>query len=139
MEQRDLIKDQIEQLGKVLGKLLADFLKMKSTGNVSQGIEIVDQQLDSTLDLSLEAVLTRPKRELKEHFLNRNTTAEQLETLSDLLKAVGESKLEHHPGEARNLLLKAGELLDIADEITATASFIRMDKKGIIDALLSEA
>ena len=45
MEQRDLIKDQIEQLGKVLAKIIADFLEFKSSGNVNQGIEISNESL----------------------------------------------------------------------------------------------
>ena len=137
MERRDLIKHQIEQLGRVLGKILADFLGMKSTGKVSQGIEIVNRQLDNVLGLNLDALLTLSEHELEAFFLNKNITAEQLETLSDLLKEIGESKIEHHPDEAKTFLLKSGELLDIADKITATASFIRMDKKRALDTLLA--
>lgn len=40
MEQRDLIKDQIEQLGRVLGKILVDFLGLKSGGQIEHGIEV---------------------------------------------------------------------------------------------------
>lgn len=136
MERRDLIKDQIEQLGRVLGKILGNFLKMKSAGKVSQGVEIANQQLESELDVSLEQLLSRSKSELKAYLLSKSMTAEHLETLSDLLREIGESKIASYPNEARGTLTKSLELLDIADEITETASFIRMDKRAEIESLL---
>ena len=54
MEQRDLLKDQIEQLGKVLAKILPDFLGLKSEGQISQGIEITNHRLRSELDIEIE-------------------------------------------------------------------------------------
>ncbi|MEM6524269.1 MAG: hypothetical protein AAF693_10770 [Bacteroidota bacterium] len=42
MEQRDLLRDQIEQVGKVLAKLLSDFPGLKSKGEAFQGMQITN-------------------------------------------------------------------------------------------------
>lgn len=45
MERRDLIKDEIEQFGRVLGVIIANFLGLKAKGEVTQGIEISKKEL----------------------------------------------------------------------------------------------
>ena len=86
MEQRDLLKDQIEQLGKVLAKILSDFLGLKSNGNVTQGIEISNESLQSELDIDIEKIIALNKTELEEYVRNRKLTESHLELLSEYLK-----------------------------------------------------
>lgn len=136
MEQRDLIKDQIEQLGKVLAKILSDFLGLKSSSNVAQGIEISNERLQSELDIDIEKLITLNKTELVEYLKNRRLTAGHLETLSEYLKEVGIAKTEINKSEARLCLEKAIEFLDIADEISKTTSFDRINKKSKIKNVL---
>ena len=56
MEQRDFLQKQIDQLGRVLGKLLADLIGLQNQGEVSEGIEITSQKLKDELDLDLESL-----------------------------------------------------------------------------------
>lgn len=58
MEQRDYLQKQIDQLGRVLGKLLADLIGLKNQGEISEGIEIISQKLKDELDLDLESLPT---------------------------------------------------------------------------------
>ncbi len=54
MEQRDLLKDQIDQLGKVLAKILSDFLGLKAKGQASHGVEISNHRFQRELEINIE-------------------------------------------------------------------------------------
>lgn len=136
MEHRDLLKDQIEQLGKVLAEILSDFLRLKSNNNVAQGIEISNEHLQSELDIDIKKLLTLNKTELAEYLKNRRFTEDHLETLSEYLKEVGIAKTKIHKKEAQLCLVKAIELLEIADEVSKTMSFDRINKSNEIKNML---
>ncbi|MAX78546.1 MAG: hypothetical protein CL843_00020 [Crocinitomicaceae bacterium] len=137
MEQRDRLKDEIEQLGKVLAKILSDFLHLKSTGQISQSIKISNQQLESELDIDIHQLLALPHKELTTYLQDRQLTTDHIETLAEYLKELGKSEMDTHKENATLKLKKAMELLDIADEISKTISFDRMHKKNTIAALLN--
>lgn len=138
MEQRDLLKDQIEQLGKVLAKILSNFLRLKANNSVAQGIEISNEQLQSELDIDIEKLITLKKTELAEYVKNRRLTESHLETLCEYLKEVGLAKTEINKTEGQLCLEKAVELLDIADEISKTMSFDRINRKNEIKNVLQQ-
>ncbi len=56
--QRDYFMIQIEQLGKVLGKILADVLGLKSSGALEE-YDIVKEQLYTDLDLDIDELINR--------------------------------------------------------------------------------
>lgn len=128
MERRDLIKDQIEELGRVLGKILADFLGLKSKGNVEQGMEVANERFQSQLDIDINQLINLSKDQLKEYVKDRGLTDSHLETLSDYLKEVGLGTSDSALNQVH--LQKAIDLLDIADELTKTMSFERINKKS---------
>ena len=138
MEQRDLLKDQIEQLGKVLANILSDLLGLKSKGQTSQGIEATNQRLQGELDIDIEKITTLTKKELKDYLKNRHLRAAHLEILSECLKEIGKGKIEENKKDAKMKLEKAIELLDIADEISKTMSFDRINKKKEIENVLQQ-
>ena len=138
MEQRDLLKDQIEQLGKVLANILSDLLGLKSKGQTSQGIEVTNQRLQSELDIEIEKITTLTKKELKDYLKNRHLKAEHLEILSECLKEIGKGEIEKNKQATKVKLEKAIELLDIADEISKTMSFDRINKKNEIKNVLQQ-
>ena len=138
MEQRDLIKDQIEQLGKVLAKALADFLGLKSKGQVLQGIEVSNEQLKSELNIDINKLITLSKNELKEYLQKGKLTGEHLEILCELIMEIGESKLKGNKEEAKLHLEKALEILEIANEISKTMSFARVNRKTDIERVLQQ-
>lgn len=132
MEQRDVLKDQIEQLGKVLAKILSDFLGFKSSGNVTQGIEVSNESLQSELDIDIQKIMVLDKTELEEYFRKRQFTESHLELLSEYLKEVGIAKTEIDKSDAHLCLQKAIDLLEIADEVSKTMSFDRINRKSEI-------
>lgn len=136
MEQRDYLKDQIEQMGKVLAELMGKFMGFKSKGQTSQGIEYVQTELKSQLDIDLDDLLALEKNELKEYLLTKHFSAEHIEQLSDILRNTGEIKLSDNKDEARDKLEKALQILEIADEISNAASFSRISQKTEIENLL---
>ena len=138
MEQRDLLKDQIEQLGKVLAKILSDFPGLKSSNNVAQGIEISNERLQNEANINIDKLITLHKAELAEYVKNRKLTEDHLETLSEYLKEAGKAIAESNKNEAQSYLEKAIELLDIADETSKTMSFDRVNKKNKIKTVLQE-
>ena len=136
MERRDILKDQIEQLGRVLGKILANFLGLKSEGRISQGIEMTNKQLQLELDIDIEKITTFDGPGLRDYLKGRKLVAEHLEKLSDYLAQVGKFTWEDDKQKAKRLLETAIELLDIADEISKTASFDRVDRRHKIEEML---
>ena len=136
MEKRDLLKDEVEQLAKVLAKILSDFFGLKVKNNIAQGIEISNERLQSELDIDIEKLLTFNKSELEVYIKNRKLTEGHLETLSEYLKEVGIAKTETNKSEAQSYLAKAVELLEIADEVSKTMSIDRINKSSEIKKLL---
>lgn len=136
MEQRDLIKDQIEQLGRVLGKIFADFTGLKSQGRVSQAIEISNEKLQTQLDIDIDKIISLNSEELEEYVVKKELTFEHIEVLSEYLTEIGKVQMEQNRENAKRIFIKAIELLDISDGISQTMCFTRMDKKSNIENLL---
>ncbi len=138
MEQRDLLQDQIEQLGKVLAKIMADFLRLKANGNAAVGIETSNELMKGQLDINIDQLITLDKSELQEYLNQRKLTESHLEMLSDYLKEIGIEKKKRNQALAEQYFNKAIELLTIADETSKTLSFERMNKKSEIEKFIEQ-
>lgn len=132
MQQRDLLQDQIEQVGKVLAKILAKIVGIDAHVNTTSIIEVANEQLNTELDIDLQKLRILKKEELKEYLLNRKLNAAHIETLSRYLIELGKFELQRNETEAKNLFGKASDLLDIADEVSRSICFERMELKTII-------
>ena len=137
MKQRDILMDQIEQAGRALGKIFADFMGLKSGGNITNEIAITNQRLQSQLDINIEHLLSLKRRDATEYLQDRVGTDEHVETLSDYLKDIGLFKKKTNDSEFQLYLSKALELLEIADDNSRTMSFDRNRKKTEIRDLLT--
>ena len=137
MKQRDILMDQIEQAGRALGKIFADFMGLKSGGNITNEIAITNQRLQSQLDINIEHLLSLKRRDATEYLQDRVGTDEHVETLSDYLKDIGLFKKKTNDSEFQLYLSKALELLEITDDISRTMSFDRNRKKTEIRDLLT--
>ncbi len=138
MERRDLIKDQIEQLGKVLGHILAKFLGNKANGNVSEGIQLANEQFRNELNLDIDTITSLAGEDLKQYLKQNNLTAEHLDILARYFKEMGTALLHKNDAEAKIHLLKSKELFDLADEISQATSFERMSELSDINNLLKD-
>ncbi len=67
MEQQDYLKRQIDQIGRILGKILADFIGFKIKGQINEGIEKTNQALKSEIDVDIFDLIKIPTND----FINR--------------------------------------------------------------------
>lgn len=93
MEQQDYLKKQIDQLGKVLGKIFSDLLGLKSNGQINAGLEITNQTLKKELDLDIQNLLDIPIDDfvntLRTH---KNLTNDNLDKLAEILLLIADNK-----------------------------------------------
>lgn len=57
MEQQDYFKRQIDQLSRILGKVLTDLIGLKNKGLLCDGIEMTNQTLKSELNLDIKELI----------------------------------------------------------------------------------
>ena len=136
MEKRDLILDQIEQLGYFLRKMFAAFLDKNSIGNSTEALDLVTNEFKSELDFDLPLFVDLSNEQMKNYLLNFKFNEEHLENLSELLKEMSSSK-SFDKETSDNYLKKALELLDFADEKSNSFSFERNNRKNQIKILLN--
>ena len=93
MHQRDLLKEQIEQLGRVLAKVLADFIGWKNQGDVSIAIQQVQQVVQEELDIDLSELVQFDEDAFLDWIKGRGHLQEKaLEHLGYLCFEIGKSR-----------------------------------------------
>ncbi|MEI7492720.1 MAG: hypothetical protein WCK92_15065 [Bacteroidota bacterium] len=128
MEQEDYIKRQIEQLGKVLGKLLADLIRIKTSGRMSDGIEEADQALKTELDLDITSLTLIPAEAFLSSLLAvRKFNDKHFEQLADILFLIAEELSTSHSDSLRMKKLYERSLIiyEVLDKTSSTYSFER--------------
>ena len=138
MERRDLIKDQIEQLGKVLGTIIAGFFGLKSQGKVEQGIEISNEKFKEEMDIDINKILRIEYSDLSIYLSNLKLSPEQFEKLIDYIIEIGEYTLNTDKKKGINILERVLEMYTILDTKSNTYSFTRIKKEKRIKDLLEE-
>lgn len=136
MLSRDLIKDQIEQLAKMLAIVVSDFLGLKLIDKTAEGIEIANHKLQTELDIDVNQIAILVDKELEEYLAQRNLHADHLNTLSSYLKELGLAEIETNTRKAKMWFQKAIDLLEIADTTSKEYSFARVQLKEKIEQLL---
>ncbi len=136
MEKRDLILDQIEQLGYFLRKMLATFLDKNSSGNSTDAIDLVKNEFKIELDFDLPLFVALNNEEMKNYLLNFKFNEQHLENLSELIKEISITKTPEKETSDK-YLKKALELLDLADEQSNSFSIERNNRKNQIKLLLN--
>ncbi len=136
MEQRDLIKDQLELVGKALSKIIADFLKLKSSGNTPLAIEQTNTQLKSELDLDINLMLGFSQQQLANYLIEKKIPPPHLEILIEYFVEMGEYTIKQNTAKGQSILAKALELYKVLDLNTNTYSFKRREKEQKIKQLL---
>lgn len=134
MERRDLLKDQIEQLGKVLMKMLTNFLGLKSTGDIEESIQQTNEQFQNQLDIDIDKIMTLEKHQLKAYFEEHKLVDTHIEIIAEYLTEIGKVKTD--TTESKIYFNKAIDLLDSADEVSQAFSFERMNQRKKIESYL---
>ncbi len=136
MEKRDLILDQIEQLGYFLRKMFAVFFDSNFKGNSREALDLITNEFKSELDFDLPLFISLSEDEMKNYLLNFNFNEQHLENLSELMKEMSLSKTLDKK-TSNQYLKKALELLDLADEQSNSFSYERNIKKSQIQNILN--
>ena len=127
MERRDYLEIQIEQLGRVLSKLISGFLGIK---NQSVSNEILEQT-NSSLDECFGFDLSDLSKLSNQDFIriiqnNRSFNIENLDKLSNFIELLAEIKPEN---EKIILLEKSLAIIDYIDKKESIYSLERQMKK----------
>lgn len=136
MEQRDYLKDQIEQMALVIAKIISGFFGMKSKNQASLGIEMANQAFQRELNINVESLAALCENDFKTVLLQQGFKTEHLEAFAVYFKELGECHLKTDALKAKNYLLKAREMLDVAGEISKTWSLQREKSYLEIEELL---
>ena len=136
MNQDDYFLKQIDMLGRILGKILANLLNLKSQGEVKELMEITSQSLKSELDLDLNELMNISNTDLV-NFLqeDKKFTNEHLEKIAEILYELGfviDNEFKN------NVLEKSLTLFEYLNHTSLTYSHDRITKMEKIRALLNQ-
>ena len=106
---------QIEQLGRVLGKLYADLLGLNNDGRINQGMENTDRDLSGALDLDIHKMMGEPAHLLIDQLKEKGTfSKENVDKICDIIILTSHGLEPSNPERAKRLnwCLDALELLE---------------------------
>ncbi|OAV44038.1 hypothetical protein [Lewinella sp. 4G2] len=122
MVQRDIIQEQIEQLGRVLGKILADFLKLRTNADPVQAISITQEELREQVGFDFPHFTTLDGAAALAYVTQLELTGEHLDHLAKFAVQVAEAQ----PLGRKENLRSALRLLDLAALRSETVTFDRI-------------
>jgi hypothetical protein len=139
MQQEDWFMRQINLLGRVLGKILADLLGLKAQGRVAEGIEAAEQTLISELNLNIDELLSIPT----DHFIKtlqegENFSDDNLDALAEIFFLMAE-ELDRTGADAdkkNKLFERSLTIYEYVDKAGSTYSVERHAKIELIKSLL---
>lgn len=89
MQQRDLLKDQFERLGRVLGAMLTKAINHDPLSTINNTIVVSNKDFISEFNIRIEDVITYIPEELCD-FINKNQlTSEHCEVLGQYCEKIG--------------------------------------------------
>lgn len=131
MEQRDYLLREINQLGKVLGKMIAGLLRLKQGDVAMQGVEVVNQSLKSEIDLDLDLLMTvEPDRLIGFLIKDKGFNEDNLDKLAEILFMIAGDMTEDNP--VRNSYyercLVIYEYLDKTQQIYSFDRYLKLEQ-----------
>ena len=131
MQQEDYIKRQIDQLGRVLGKILADLMGLKARGQASLEIESVSQALKTELGLTIDDLTLIPTDSFLTTLLDTKKFSDNnFEQLAEIMFLIAEELNIKNTdvGKMKQLYERALIIFEILDKTSSTYSFDRHSK-----------
>jgi hypothetical protein len=134
MKQDDYFLKQIDILGRILGKIVSDLLKLKNKGEIMESIEIITQALKNELDLNLNEILLFNNDEfLKFLQEEKKFNNDHLEKLAEILYILGIDNLTENK---KTILGKSLIIYEYINKNSTTYFPERIKKMEIINKLL---
>jgi hypothetical protein len=135
MPQEDYLKREIDKLGKVLQKAIADLLGLKLKGRIMEGIELTNSVLNEQLDISLHSLVFLPDDQIISFlYETKNLSNVHVELLADLLFEYAAQSADPAP-----IFKKALLLYDHVSGNSADYSVNRHFKSEAIRKLLAQS
>jgi hypothetical protein len=135
MRQDDYFLRQIDILGRILGKILTDLLKKKSSGEIMDSVEVTAQALKSELDIDLSSLLLVGNENLVEFLKTEKKFGEQhLEKMAELFFIVGQDLKNE---KALLYLEKSVTIYEYLNKTSSTYSLDRIYKIDKIKKMIS--
>ena len=136
MIQRDIIQQQIEQLGRALGKIITGFLGLKTQGNVMEGFKIANQQFKNELDMDIDKLLALDKVSMMDYLEDKPFTSDHLGQIAEYIEVLGDHQSDN--AARTNAFGTAINLLEIANERSATYDMERQIKRQFLEKKLND-
>jgi hypothetical protein len=138
MERRDYLQKQIDELGKVLGKILSNLLGLKNQGEMNEGIEITNQALKTELELDIESLLAIPTDEFVKMLQSKKEFSnESLDKLADIFLLMADHHIDNQEIEkAKTIYEKCLAMYEFLEKTESIYSFERHFKIGRIKNIL---
>ncbi len=142
MIQRDFIKRQLEELGRTIGKVISDMLKLKERGMVNEGITLLQETLKNSFDLDIEKIFSLPLENFIETLVKeKKLSSAHLSYVGDIIYATAELfEQKKEIEKAKKLYQKVLIIFNYIDQTEKTFSLERKNKiekikfsKGIIN------
>lgn len=138
MRQDDYFLNQIDLLGRVLGKIIADLLNLKNQGQIIEGIDTVSQILKNELDFDLNGIILIPTEDLVEFIDQKNKLSiDNLEKLAEILFIIGVELKQKNQEKMNHLLVRSLVIFEHINAKSSTFSIERMSKIEKIKNFLS--
>lgn len=137
MERRDILKDEIEALGRALGKLLAQLFGTEDGNKPGMETESRVAEAFTELNVDLDTLLTIQENEIKPYLKERNFQPANLENLSEILLETGKRVEVQDPVKARLYFSRTLDLYQLMDQVYGTISLERYQKEAWIQSRLN--
>lgn len=134
MEQEDYLKRQIDQLSRILGKILSGMIGLKNQGQISESIEMTNKTLKKELELDVQELI-----DIKtDNFITtlkseKDFTDESLDKLAEILWVIADSRQDD---DRKKVYLKCLTIYEYLEKVEKTYSIDRQMKIAQIKNML---
>ena len=127
---------QIEELGRVLGKILSMVIGLKNSGNIKESYQTTYNELLNNTNIDLDNLLASGDDQIKE-LLNKkfHGRSDLYITLANILFEIAET--EQNPEKQRNIYTKSYVLYELSVQMSKTFSLEVHTKMDRIKQLIN--
>jgi len=138
MEKRDLLIEEAERLGRVLGEMICDLLKIRHEKTISNKLEENTTKLKFDFDFDLHIIINSDEETVSNYLSEKRFSYKNTE----LLRIIANNIILEDKKEALKILQRALYLYVFLDSRSKNFSFYRVEKekdiKNIIKNELSD-
>jgi len=135
LQEEDWLIRQINQLGRVLGKILADLIGLKTQGQIGEGIEAAEQTLNNELGLNIDDLTSSPTEQfIKTLQEGKKLSDDNFDKLADIFFLFAE-ELDERGTDNEKMKKLYERSLTIYEYLDKTGSTYSFDRHFKIDKI----